>query len=52
MEVWRYGQYQKKTKLIRFVKRALNIIKKAHIPLRSSKFSILCLETCFTAHFF
>ena len=30
---------RKKTKLIRFVKRALNIIKKARIPLRSSKFS-------------
>ena len=29
----------KETKLIRFVKRALNIIKKARIPLRSSKFS-------------
>ncbi len=30
---------RKETKLIRFVKRALNIIKKARIPLRSSKFS-------------
>ena len=29
----------KETKLIRFVKRALNIIKKARIPFRSSKFS-------------
>ena len=30
---------RKETKLIRFVKRALNIIKKARIPFRSSKFS-------------
>jgi hypothetical protein len=30
---------RKETKLIRFVKRALNIINKARIPIRSSKFS-------------
>ncbi|RLF55631.1 MAG: hypothetical protein DRN37_08980 [Thermoplasmata archaeon] len=30
---------RKETQLIRFVKRALNVIKKARIPLRSSKFS-------------
>jgi hypothetical protein len=33
------GDTRKETKLIRFIRRALRIIKKARIPLRASKFS-------------